>query len=154
MTTHETKTHWLLSLHISQGFVVAVLYCFMNGEVRTTPSEPILTVLNVCSMSGIYGVYFSRCSTSFRGGGGGGGWPSTSPVGPGSSTAPSATAGLLRHRSPCCPGRRAARWKPWRCDSSCDRLIFSPSSSIHSAVDAALPIILLIWWHKDEKCTV
>lgn len=68
---------------------------------------------------GIYCVYFPRCSTSFRGGGGGGGWLSTCPVDPGSTTALSATAGLLTRRSLCCPAHQAARqpadsrWIPW-----------------------------------------
>lgn len=94
-------------------------------------------VLRMCSNLGIYVVYVSRCSMSFRGGGGGGGWLSTSPVGPGSITAPSATVGLLTHRSPCCPALQAARrpvgspWILWRCDSSGDWLIFSRFLSIH-----------------------
>lgn len=65
----------------------------------------------------------------FTGGGGGGGSLSTCPAGAGSITAPLATVRLHRHRSPCCRALRAPRqpWGslsiPWRCDSSCDRLV-------------------------------
>lgn len=115
--------------------MVAILYCFMNGEVRpASPNyrKPIAPKLNV-NFEDVELIVdlpiFKRCSMRFRGDGGDGSSPSTCPVGPGSITAPSATVGLLTHRCPCCPALQAATqppdslWILWRCDFCWDWLL-------------------------------